>query len=285
MIAEYKKRLIILGGIVVIIAVLVAVPLVVRGHSGAAAAAEQEAAALPDAGTADPSVEGADAGSGGPVQVEKAGQEKVDAAKADQSAKTLEMEKLLEDGVWADADGQSFVTFSQGKISERKGTRQVDADYEITAPTEYREFQEADSKMSVYTAAIRTDHGDFVMTLTKAVSVSDSTTVWHVDSSGFVLAKSYIKKAVPKKVVIEGIPDDIGKALAIPQAEMQKALKAFMKVTFPDAGKATMSSRIVYDTKANTVEMSFVVDNAAATPITVTYDIASGKFNCTAKVD
>lgn len=201
----------------------------------------------------------------GSVAIEEGAANQPDQGTQEQELPVSEANALivLKSNAWTAENGQTSITFKDGRYVESDGTAVKLSTFDIDSVSKQGKQTTIMIKLDQENGAVK----DSMVLLRQADDGS-----YVVASDDFQLAKSYMQGSVnvsPLEIV--GINDEFRELLGGSTDGIQAAISDYAHTVVPTATKATWANTLVVDYAQHIVTANFTCDDAAATVLTVEY--------------
>jgi hypothetical protein len=196
------------------------------------------------------------------------GTRSLDAALLDDTEKTRELIAILKNNAWTTHDESAALTFYDGYFTSSDAGAQKATRYIITYT---KTNTQDDTQTTRYTAVMETDKGDFVLDVAR-VGLS-----WQCASDAFDYVH-YIQQVGELSFSVDDMPPALMSfTKGISTLPIVQVLTGYVCVYYPSASKASWASGVTYQIDTQQCSFVFILDNAAASRISVTYDTATNQ--------
>ncbi|MBU5406495.1 hypothetical protein KQI08_11355 [Paraeggerthella hongkongensis] len=203
-------------------------------------------------------------------QADSAAIEEGAANQSDQSTQEQELPageadslEVLKGNAWTAENGQTSITFKDGRYVESDGTAVKLSTFDINSVSKQ-------GKQTTIMLKLDQENGTVKDSMILLRQSDDGSYV--VTSDDFQLAKSYSQGSINvQPLEIVGINDEFRELLGGNTDGIQAAISDYAHTCAPTAHKATWANTLVVDYAQHIVTANFTCDDAAATVLTVEY--------------
>jgi hypothetical protein len=195
---------------------------------------------------------------------------------------TLDVVALLEASLWATDSEEANVTFADNVLTERSAGRSRSAVF-IVLNAEKVQGDSHEVKQEGYIADIEVEGGTYFLRLERTLDTKSTEaapieyTGWTVTCDAFEFSKAYTRNTAVGTFSITGLDDDAVKLIGGDIAAIEAQMHEYCADFYPTASEAAWDGKVEVDYSAGTATTRFYLNNKGSTPLTVAYDMATGK--------